>query len=143
MQACPVEVCQNGHMKSSAFKACVALAVGLSCSKSFTAETNPPAHEWPAANPAAVDQWRSLRFGMFIHWGPVSLTGHEIGWSRGAETPIEVYDNLYRQFNPTNFNADEWVGIAKAAGIATAKTTCRFSKYMQAVKMGIKYMGQK
>jgi len=69
------------------------------------------------ADPAAVDHWRSLRFGMFIHWGPVSLTGHEIGWSRGSETPIEVYDNLYKQFNPTNFNADEWVGIAKAAGM--------------------------
>ena len=30
-----------------------------------------------------------LRFGMFIHWGPVSLTGKEIGWSRGRETPVE------------------------------------------------------
>ena len=72
---------------------------------------------WPKANPAAMARWQDMRFGMFIHWGPVSLTGHEIGWSRGAQTPIEVYDNLYQQFNPTNFNADEWVGIAKAAGM--------------------------
>ena len=72
---------------------------------------------WPPADPAAVAHWQSLRFGMFIHWGPVSLTGHEIGWSRGAQTPVEVYDNLYHQFNPTNFNADEWVSIAKAAGM--------------------------
>ena len=72
---------------------------------------------WPKADPAAVARWQALRFGMFIHWGPVSLTGHEIGWSRGAQTPIEVYDNLYKQFNPTNFNADEWVSIAKAAGM--------------------------
>ena len=75
------------------------------------------ARAWPKADPGAIAHWQSLRFGMFIHWGPVSLTGHEIGWSRGAETPIEVYDNLYKQFNPTNFNADEWVGIAKAAGM--------------------------
>ena len=74
-------------------------------------------HDWPTADPAAVAHWQSLRFGMFIHWGPVSLSGHEIGWSRGRETPIEVYDNLYKQFNPTNFNADEWVSIAKAAGM--------------------------
>lgn len=73
--------------------------------------------DWPKADPAAVVHWRSLRFGMFIHWGPVSLTGKEIGWSRSAETPIEVYDNLYHEFNPTNFNADEWVSIAKAAGM--------------------------
>ncbi len=72
---------------------------------------------WPAADSAAIAHWQSLRFGMFIHWGPVSLTGHEIGWSRGKQTPVEVYDNLYKQFNPTNFNADEWVSIAKAAGI--------------------------
>jgi len=72
---------------------------------------------WPKADPAAVAHWQALRFGMFIHWGPVSLTGHEISWSRGVETPIDVYDNLYKQFNPTNFNADDWVSIAKAAGM--------------------------
>lgn len=72
---------------------------------------------WPPADPAAIAHWRSLRFGMFIHWGPVSLTGKEIGWSRGAETPVAVYDNLYKRFDPTNFNADEWVSIAKAAGM--------------------------
>ena len=66
---------------------------------------------WPAAEPAAVARWQDMRFGMFIHWGPVSLTGHEIGWSRGAQTPVEVYDNLYKQFNPTNYNADDWVSI--------------------------------
>ena len=72
---------------------------------------------WPKADPAAVARWQSLRFGMFIHWGPVSLTDKEIGWSRSKETPIEVYDNLYKSFNPTHFNADEWVSIAKAAGM--------------------------
>lgn len=79
------------------------------------AQTNSPS--WPPAEPAAIAQWQSLRFGMFIHFGPVALSGHEIGWSRGSETPIEVYDNLYKQFNPTNFNADAWVSIAKAAGM--------------------------
>lgn len=72
---------------------------------------------WPAVDATALANWRSKRFGMFIHFGPVSLTGKEIGWSRGAETPIAVYDELYRQFNPTNFNADTWVSIAKAAGM--------------------------
>jgi len=60
--------------------------------------------------------WRDGKFGLFIHWGPVSLKGTEIGWSRGREIPIDVYDNLYKDFNPTNFNAAEWVGLAKAAG---------------------------
>jgi alpha-L-fucosidase len=104
-------------VKSILPKACVVLALAVACSRAFAAENKAPAHDWPTADPAAVEHWRSLRFGMFIHWGPVSLTGHEIGWSRGAQTPLEVYDNLYRQFNPTNFNADAWVSIAKAAGM--------------------------
>lgn len=91
----------------------VTLLLGV-ISKTIAGES---AHDWPKADPAAVAHWQSLRFGMFIHWGPVSLTGKEIGWSRGAETPVEVYDNLYKEFDPTNFNADEWVSIAKAAGM--------------------------
>ncbi len=76
------------------------------------------------ANPAIGD-WQSLRFGMFIHWGPVSLKGTEIGWSRGKEAPIQEYDELYRRFDPVHFNARVWVATARAAGmkyiILTAK----------------------
>ncbi len=70
--------------------------------------------------------WREARFGLFIHWGPVSLKGTEIGWSRGGERrgtggtgdiPLEVYDNLYREFNPVEFDAREWVQIALNAGM--------------------------
>ncbi len=70
--------------------------------------------------------WRDARFGLFIHWGPVSLKGTEIGWSRGGERrgrtgtgsiPWDEYDSLYKTFNPTGFDADEWVSIAKAAGM--------------------------
>jgi alpha-L-fucosidase len=70
--------------------------------------------------------WRDAKFGLFIHWGPVSLKGTEISWSRGGERrgtggtgtiPVEVYDNLYKQFNPVKFDGGEWVSIAKAAGM--------------------------
>ncbi len=91
----------------------VLLGTVLAFTGAFAAE--PP--KLIPASPDSLRRWQDMRFAMFIHWGPVSLTGHEIGWSRGAQTPIEVYDNLYRQFNPTNFNADEWVAIAKAAGM--------------------------
>jgi len=69
------------------------------------------------AAPEAMRWWQEARFGLFIHWGPVSLKGTEIGWSRGGEVPIEEYDNLYKRFNPTKFNADEWVKTAKEAGM--------------------------
>ena len=92
--------------------AAVLLGCGLLAS---AAETNQP--PWMQPDPAALKKWQDLRFGMFIHWGPVSLTAQEIGWSRGRQTPIEKYDSLYKEFNPVKFNATEWVGIAKAAGM--------------------------
>ena len=68
-------------------------------------------------NPKSLKWWRDAKFGLFVHWGPVSLRGTEIGWSRGAEVPAGEYDELYHQFNPTNFNAAAWVKAAKDAGM--------------------------
>jgi alpha-L-fucosidase len=86
----------------------VALAPGV-----HTAQA--PASATPLAK--ALAGWQDMRFGLFIHWGPVSLTGHEIGWSRGAQTPSDAYDALYTRFNPVQFNADEWARAAKDAGM--------------------------
>ena len=58
-----------------------------------------------------------MRFGMFIHWGPVSLKGTEIGWSRGQQVPTEEYDQLYEQFNPTAFDANDWVRSRQDTGM--------------------------
>jgi alpha-L-fucosidase len=77
-----------------------------------TAEADPT-----TATDQAVRQWQDMRFGMFIHWGPVSLKGTEIGWSRGKDVPNDVYDKLYERFNPTLFDANAWVSVAKAAGM--------------------------
>ncbi|MCD6347139.1 MAG: alpha-L-fucosidase [Bacteroidales bacterium] len=68
-------------------------------------------------NAAALEKWQDMRFGMFVHWGPVSQKGTEIGWSRGREIPFSTYDSLYLQFNPVNFDANEWISIAKEAGM--------------------------
>lgn len=68
-------------------------------------------------HPEAIKEFQDWRFGMFIHWGPVALKGTEIGWSRGRQVPLKEYDQLYRQFNPTKFDADEWARIAKEAGM--------------------------
>jgi alpha-L-fucosidase len=76
-------------------------------------------------NAIALKRFQDNRFGMFIHWGPVALRGTEISWSRGREVTIEDYDNLYKEFNPVLFNADEWVKAAKDAGMKYIVLTSR------------------
>lgn len=78
--------------------------------------------------------WREGRLGIFIHWGPVSLKGTEISWSRANSNtncpnqgaiPVDVYDNLFREFDPARFDADRWASIIRRAGakyfVLTAK----------------------
>lgn len=73
----------------------------------------------------ALENFRDMRFGMFIHWGPVALRGEEISWSRGRQIPIEEYDRLYLDFNPVRFNAARWVQAAKSAGMKYMVITSR------------------
>ena len=84
----------------------------------------------PSASPIPVDgealrKWQSNRFGIFIHWGPVSQTGQEISWSRGKQIPVETYDALYKTFDPKRFNATEWAGIIRDSGARYAVLTCK------------------
>jgi alpha-L-fucosidase len=97
----------------------------LAAAVPLAAASGPPGAD-PGAPKAAIERWKDLRFGMFIHWGPISIVGTEISWSRGGErrgrsgtgnVPVEVYDNLYRMFNPVKFNPDEWVQLARDSGM--------------------------
>lgn len=118
--------------------------VGLLPVLTVRAAEKAPVKDLPVyhAPPEDIAAWRQLKFGLFVHWGPVSLSGGEIGWSRGGErrgvggtgeTPVEVYDNLYKKFNPTAFDAAEYVRIAQAAGMRYLVFTSRhhdgFSMY--------------
>jgi alpha-L-fucosidase len=71
--------------------------------------------------------WRDAKFGMFIHWGAYAVPagmykGQEISgigeWiMNSARIPVREYEEFVLQFNPVQFNADEWVAIAKNAGM--------------------------
>jgi alpha-L-fucosidase len=72
--------------------------------------------------------WREAKFGMFIHWGIYAqyagtYNGHEQA-KGGAEwimnrskIPYTEYKAIAKQFNPVQFNAEEWVKYAKQAGM--------------------------
>ena len=86
---------------------------------------------------ARMAWWRAARFGMFIHWGLYSTLGGIWNGKREADhhsgewimnwdkIPVADYENLAKRFNPTQFNAEQWVAMAKASGmkyiIITAK----------------------
>jgi len=104
------------------------LALMLAAASANAAEPSqaPRTDETKEQRAARMKWWREARFGMFIHWGPVSLKETEISWSRANSNPkcpnngpipIEVYDNLYKEFNPVKFDAKAWVALAREAGM--------------------------
>lgn len=78
----------------------------------------PPAGVGPLipADQAALTRFMGLRYGAFLHWGPATVSGKEISWSRNQGTPPADYDVLYKRFNPVLFDAEAWVGMIKASG---------------------------
>jgi alpha-L-fucosidase len=100
----------------------------------------------PATSPR-TQWWRDDKFGMFIHWGLYSqLAGHWNGqtttglgeWiENDLHIPQAQYAAVAQQFDPTQFNAAQWVQIAKNAGmqyiVLTAKHHDGFSMFNTSV----------
>ena len=57
------------------------------------------------------------KFGMFIHWGPYAEYGIHEQCLAKANIPFEEYEAKARQFNPTEYDPEEWVLLAKNAGM--------------------------
>lgn len=87
----------------------------------------------PGAPATDMTWWREARFGMFIHWGLYSILGGEYGgrtdyaeWIRNnAHIPLHEYNRLVGRFNPVKFDAGEWLGIAKDAGVGYLTITTK------------------
>lgn len=85
--------------------------------KSFVEDT--PIAEYHHASHDAYERFRDIKFGIRIHWGLYSI------WAlQGESWPFlwflrwrkQRYQELYKSWNPTGFNAEEWMRFFEKVG---------------------------
>jgi len=99
------------------------LAMILSCTPDQKSETDPETQK----QDERMGWWRDARFGLFIHWGVYSVPAGEWEGEKipgisewimlRAKIPVKEYEKLTGEFNPVKYDADEWVRLAKNAGM--------------------------
>jgi alpha-L-fucosidase len=72
------------------------------------------------APPAAFEAFRDMKFGVRIHWGLYSVwEQQEESWPflRMSNERRQEYQQLFTQWNPRGFDAEEWMGFFERAGM--------------------------
>lgn len=78
-----------------------------------------------AENLKSRNDLQNLKFGLFIHWGIYSVLGDGEWVMHQKKIPYNSYKKLADFFNPQQFNAKEWVQLAKSAGMKYITITSR------------------
>jgi alpha-L-fucosidase len=101
----------------------LALAVaGILASGVAIAQTN---YEPSKENLEARREFQDAKFGMFIHWGVYSVLGDGEWVFHNRKLAVDEYNRLPLFFDPEKFDAQAWVGLAKAAGMKYITITSR------------------
>jgi alpha-L-fucosidase len=91
-------------------------------------DPDPPAAKDDAtlqAPESARTAFQNARFGLFIHWGIYSMLGKGEWVMERDKLPISEYEKLAPRFNPTEFDPEAWVKLAKSAGIKYITVTAK------------------
>jgi alpha-L-fucosidase len=74
-----------------------------------------------------LEWFREAKYGLFVHWGLYAIPAGQWNGKRSpglgewvmfrSTVPVTEYEKLAPRFNPVKFNADEWVKLAKDAGM--------------------------
>jgi alpha-L-fucosidase len=108
--------------KSAAIRTLILAAVlAIAGSRSARAADDTNASWLPGETVAQRDArtawFRQAKFGMFIHWGLYSIPAKGEWYMRSASIPFAEYAKYATQFNPVNFDAERWTGLAHDAGM--------------------------
>ena len=80
----------------------------------------------PTESNLKARQWfEDAKFGLFIHWGIYSLLEDGEWVLQNSKMPLCDYELLAEHFNPIQFDAAEWVALAKAAGMKYITITAK------------------
>jgi alpha-L-fucosidase len=83
----------------------------------LAANSNAQTYSPAPSNITARSEFQDARFGLFIHWGIFSILGDGEWVMNNENIPVKDYTRLVDFFNPLEFDAREWVSIAKDAGM--------------------------
>ena len=112
-------------MKQGPMKQIVATYAAVTCivSHLWAQAPRPP----DPAREKRLEWFREAKYGLFIHWGLYAIPAGEWNGTRSpglgewvmlrSRVPVTQYEQLASRFNPVKFNADEWVKVAKDAGM--------------------------
>ncbi len=87
-----------------------------------------PIPEYQHASAAAFEAFRDMKYGVRIHWGIYSIYGkpHESWPLLGMSFPEkQVYQELYKTWDPKGFNAEEWMKLFADNGVKMFAITAK------------------
>jgi len=76
-------------------------------------------------NLEAREEFQDMKFGMFIHWGIYSVLADGEWVMLIKKIKGDNYERLADFFDPQDYNAEEWVKLAKSAGMKYITITSR------------------